>query len=64
MKKIITPAVPDVPAALEKPLRDVLEALKQTADIREGRAAKGRNARFVTIQDLVDAGIVADGVLK
>lgn len=64
MRKILTPAIPDIPPDTPKPVRDALEALKQTADIREGRAARGANARFVTIQDLVDAGIVADGVLK
>lgn len=64
MRKIITPAIPDVPPDTPKPLRDVLEAMKQWIDIREGRAAKGTNARAVVIQDLVDAGVVADGVIK
>jgi hypothetical protein len=61
MRKIITPAIPDIPEDTPKPLRDVLEAMKQWIDIREGRAAKGTNARSVSIQDLVDAGVVPDG---
>lgn len=42
-------------------LREWLENLAAAVDIREGRVGKGTNTRFVTIQDLVTAGVVPDG---
>lgn len=52
--------IPDVPEGLEEPLRAILEALKNVADLREGRigpknASGERNYRFVTIQDLLNS---------
>lgn len=53
----------DIPADLDPRLRDILEAIIYAIDLREGRVAKNTNSRFVTIQDLVTAGVVADGVI-
>lgn len=62
-RKINPPQLPDIPADLDPVLRDILEAYRQGMDLREGRLSPNTNSRFVTIQDLVDAGIVADGVI-
>lgn len=57
-------SIDDIPADMEPRMREVLEAIIYAIDLREGRVAKGTNSRFVTIQDLVAAGVVADGVIK
>lgn len=66
-RRITTPGIPDIPTGMEQPQRGILEAMKSTIDLREGRLQKvtaaQRNSRFVTIQDLIDAGLVADGVI-
>lgn len=51
----------DIPADLEPRLRELLEQLIYAADLREGRVARGTNSRFVTIKDLIDAGVIVNG---
>lgn len=63
-RTIKPPAMADIPRDLDPRLIAILEALIQSNDLREGRIAPLTNTRFVTIQDLVTAGIVADGVIK
>jgi hypothetical protein len=58
------PALGDIPADCPPQTRELLENLLLTLDIAYGRVGKGTNTRFVTIQDLVNAGVVADGVIK
>lgn len=58
------PPLADVPKDVSPDLAELLGQMIATHDIREGRTAKGTNSRFVTIQDLVNAGVVADGVIK
>jgi len=60
-RKVQPPLLPEIPADLEPRLRAILEALYEEIDLREGRQAKGTNSRFVSIEDLVDAGVIADG---
>jgi len=58
------PALPDVseaPAPAE--VANALRSIKTTIEVREGVIASGTNSRFVTIQDLIDAGVIADGVI-
>lgn len=62
-REIIPPSLEDLPKDIDPKLRSLLEALIYTIDIREGRVARGTNTRFVTIQDLVDAGLINDGDL-
>jgi hypothetical protein len=60
-RAIKVPSLEDLPQNVDPQLRTFLEALIYAIDIREGRIAPGTNTRFVTIQDLVDAGVVSDG---
>lgn len=53
-----------IPDSVDKPLRDLLEQIIHHIDLREGRIAPGTNTRFVSIQDLVDAGVVPDGTIE
>lgn len=62
-RKIVPPQFSGIPEDFDPRLRGILEELQQALDLREGRIAPGTNTRFVTIGDLVDAGVVADGVL-
>lgn len=63
--RIVKPiSIDDIPADLDPRLREILENVIYSMDLREGRVAKGTNSRFVTIQDLVSAGLIADGVIK
>jgi hypothetical protein len=58
----ISPAIlSDIPPDFDPRLVKILESLREAIDLREGRIAPGKNARFVTIQDLVDANVIADG---
>jgi hypothetical protein len=63
-RKIRPPSLEDIPADCPEGLRPLIEQLIYAIDLREGRVGKGTNTRFVTIQDLVDAAVVADGVIK
>lgn len=63
-RKIKPPTIEDLPEDLDPRLREILEGIIYSLDLREGRVAKETNTRFVNIQDLVDAGVVADGVIK
>ena len=63
-RKIKVPVPGDLPNDIPKGLRDVLENIIHALDMREGRVAKGTNTRFVTIQDLVDAGLISDGDIE
>lgn len=45
-------------------LKRMLEEMIYNQQLREGQIAPGTNSRFVTIQDLVDAGIVPDGGIE
>lgn len=62
-RPLTMPEVGDLPLDMDPHLRSVLEAIIQTIDIREGRQLKGKNVRFVTIQDLIDAGLIVDGAI-
>lgn len=59
-----TPTLGDVPKGIDPALKDLLERIILLLDIREGRVAKGTKSRFVTIQDLIDAGVISDGELS
>lgn len=61
MREVKVPPLPDVPDDVPPSVRAFLEAVKQSLEIREGRIASGTNSRFVTIKDLVDAGVIAQG---
>ncbi|MDH4172137.1 MAG: hypothetical protein OEW90_04985 [Betaproteobacteria bacterium] len=63
-RKIKVPALGDIPPDTPKPMRDLLESIIYSLDVREGRVAARTNSRFVTIQDLVDAAVVNDGVIE
>jgi len=63
-RKVPPPLLPDIPEDLDPRLRGILEALYEEIDLREGRQAKGTNSRFVTIEDLVEAGVIADGDIE
>lgn len=63
-RKIKPISLDDLPADLDPRLREIIESIVYAMDLREGRIARGTNTRFVSIQDLVDAGIVVDGVIK
>lgn len=63
-RKIKPTTLGELPPDLDPRLKEYLEALAYALDLREGRVAAGTNSRFVTIQDLVDAGVVTDGVIK
>jgi len=63
-RKLVMPALGDIPADTPPQLRKLLEDIIYALDVREGRVAKGTNSRFVTIQDLVEAGVIADGDIE
>lgn len=63
-KQVKPPQLPGLPDTLDPQLRAYLETLELKCQIYEGTIAKLTNSRFVTIQDLVSAGVVADGVIK
>ena len=63
-RTIKVPSLDEIPPGLDPQLQALLEAIIYAIDVREGRVAKGTNSRFVTIQDLVDAGVVNDGVIE
>lgn len=54
----------ELPADFDPRLRELLEQIVYALDLREGRVAAKTNSRFVTIQDLVDAGVIADGDIE
>jgi hypothetical protein len=58
--KIIAPSAPE---PTPENLVEVVRTLKNNIDLREGRT-KVKNQRHVTIQDLIDAGVVVDGKIK
>lgn len=62
-----TPKIPtlgDIPPDVSPALRELLENIILSIDIREGRVGRGTNSRFVTIQDLVAAGVIAEGDIE
>lgn len=63
-REIKPPALDDLPDDFDPRIRGVLEQIIYAIDLREGRVARGSNTRFVTIQDLVDAGVVQDGEIE
>jgi hypothetical protein len=63
-RKILVPALSDIPPDTPPQLRKLLEQIIYTLDVREGRVAKGTNSRFVTIQDLVDGAVISDGDIE
>lgn len=63
-RKIKVPALGDIPKNVDPALRDVLQSIIDAIDLREGRTSPGSNTRFVTIQDLVDAGVITDGQIR
>lgn len=58
------PTLGDIPPEVIGEHRRLLEDMIMLLDLAYGRQGKGTNARFVTIADLVAAGVVADGVIK
>jgi len=60
-RKVKTPLLADIPPDFDPRLITILRALQESVDLREGRTAKGTNSRFVTIQDLIDAGVINEG---
>lgn len=60
-RKIKPPVLPDIPQDIDPRLIKQFQGLRDAIDLREGRVASGKNARFVTIQDLIDAGVINDG---
>lgn len=60
-RRIKPPAMKDIPAGIDPKLVPLLEAIIGHVNLREGFSSPRTNSRFVTIQDLVDAGVVADG---
>ena len=58
-----TPAISDVEnLSVGHDVKRVLGQMKEIIEVREGRRGT-RNSRAVTIQDLIDAGIILDGVI-
>lgn len=55
--------LPELPPDLPPNLREWCEAVESQLQIFRGLIGKGTNTRFTTIQDLVTAGVVADGVI-
>jgi hypothetical protein len=62
-RSIKVPSLGDIPPDTPPALRDLLEAIIQTLDIREGRVANESNARFVTKKELIDALVVTPAQL-
>lgn len=60
-EKLKPPHINDIPRDFDPRLREILEQLREYIDFREGQIAKGTKSRFVTIQDLIDAGVIAEG---
>lgn len=58
------PSIPETSAIQDQEAKHAIDAIKETIEVREGRRGTGhKNDRFVTVQDLIDAGIVVDGKL-
>lgn len=55
------PELPELPADLDPSLREWAQVVEQQLNLMRGNIAAGTNTRFVTIQDLVDAAVIADG---
>lgn len=58
------PELPALPDNTPPNLREWCEAVEGQLGIMRGIIAPGTNTRFVTIQDLVNAALVADGVIR
>lgn len=58
------PSLGEIPASVDADTANLFNDIIMLLDIAYGRQGKGTNTRFVTIQDLVNAGVVADGVIK
>lgn len=63
-RAIKVPELPELGADVPQAVRDWCHTADQMLGIAFGRVAAGTNTRFVTIQDLVDAGVVPDGLIK
>lgn len=63
-RPLTMPELGEVPPGTEPALKSLVENIVQTIEIREGRTLRGKNTRFVTIQDLIDAGVVVEGVIE
>lgn len=59
-RRIKPPSMKDI-AGVDPKLLPALQAIIDWVNLREGFSSPQTNSRFVTIQDLVDAGVVADG---
>lgn len=55
------PELPDLPDDLPIELRKWCEAVEQQLQIFRGVVAAGTNTRFVTIADLIAAGVINEG---
>ena len=54
-----TPAIPDIPLSVGEDIARVLNPIKETIDLREGRKGKLPNESMVTLQNLIDLGLIA-----
>lgn len=62
MTTVTVPPIPPIPLnASPQELREILVAMKAAIEIREGRIGAGTNSRFPTLQDLIDAAVIAAG---
>lgn len=57
------PEMPELPADLPPALREWCETVELILRLREGLVGPGTNTRFVTIQDLINAGLISEGDL-
>lgn len=63
-RRIRIPELPELPPDTPAALREWCEAVDQILSIFRGTVAQGTNTRFVTIQDLIDAGVIAEGDIE
>lgn len=58
------PGIPETTAITDLETKKVIDVMKEHIEVRDGRRGTGnKNDRFVTVQELIDAGIVVDGKL-
>lgn len=58
-RQVTTPAIPDLDQLIAPEERRVLEAVKETIEVREGRRG-GKTDSFVTWRDLVNLGLIEE----
>ncbi len=55
---IYTPAIPEMGWDIAPKIKEALGSVKETIDIREGRKSSLPNEKFVSLQDLLDLGLI------